>query len=226
MDVQMTFKYTNIKNIILALIVLMVVVFISHHLLNIRTQALIEEKYTNIANEMQFTTQSYIDAKMKSILFIALSLAHDQRYVDAITSSKEVNFELDKFAQNLKHNTEYQNVWIQVSDNKGISLYRSWTDTHGDDLTKVRKDIVQMIQNPQIQSTISTGIFDMTFKAMVPIFSNDTFMGTIEVISKFNSVARQLLNKKYELVLLVDKSYNDQITQPFTKMFLKCFKVK
>ena len=68
----------------------------------------------------------------------------------------------------MRLNTKYKNVWIQVSDNKGISLNRSWTDKHGDDLTKVRKDIVQMIRDPKVKSTISTGIFDMAFKAMVP----------------------------------------------------------
>ena len=45
-------------------------------------------------------------------------------------------------------------------------------------------------------------------------------MGTIEVISKFNSIAKQLLNKGFEPVLLVDKEYTDQIKKPFTKMFL------
>ncbi len=196
------------------------IVFLSHKLLNIRTDALIKDKYTNVAKEMQFTTQSYIDAKKESILFIALSLAHDQRYINAITSSGKANYELDTFSKNLRLNTKYQNVWIQVSDNKGISLYRSWTDKHGDDLTKVRKDIKQMIRNPKIMLTISTGIYDMAFKAMVPIFKDNEFMGTIEVISKFNSIAEQLLNKGFEPVLVVDKTYHDQIKKPFTKMFL------
>ena len=193
----MTLNQAYIKNIVLATLLLIAFLFVSHKLLSIRTEALIKEKYTQVANEIQFMTKSYIDAKKESILFIALSLANDPRYIDAIASSSNINFKLDHFTENLRRNTKYHNVWIQVSDSKGISLYRSWTDKHGDDLTKVRKEIVQMIHDPKIRSTISTGLFDMTFKAMVPIFKDDKFMGTIEVISKFNSISIQLLNNEF-----------------------------
>ncbi len=40
------------------------------------------------------------------------------------------------------------------------------------------------------------------------------------MISKFNSISKQLLNNEFGLVLLVDKAYRDQIKKPFTKMFL------
>ncbi len=220
MGIQMTFFQPSIKNIVLATLLLINFVFISHNLLNIRTQALIKEKYTDTASEILSTTHSYIEAKKESILFIGLSLANDPRFIDAIESSGKTNFMLDRFSENLRLNTNYKNVWIQVSDSKGISRYRSWTDKHGDDLTKVRKDIVQMIRDPKIRSTISTGLYDIAFKAMVPIFKDDKFMGTIEVISKFNSISNQLLNKGFELVLLVDEDYKDQIKKPFTKMFL------
>ncbi len=220
MGIQMTFNQIGLKNILLGLIGLFIILLLSNKLLNLRTEALIKEKYMNVAKEIQFTTQSYIDAKKESIIFIALSLAHDKRYIDAIASSSKANFELDNFSESLRLNTKYKNVWIQVSDNKGISLYRSWTDKRGDDLTKVRKDIVQMIHDPKVKSTISTGIFDMAFKAMVPIFRDNKFMGTIEVISKFNSIAEQLSGKGFEPVLLVDKVYKEQIKKPFTKMFL------
>ena len=96
----MTFNQQSLKNIFLATVGLITIIFISHKLLNIRTEALIKEKYTNVADEIQSTTQSYIDAKKESILFIALSLANDQRYINAIVSSSKADFELDKFSEN------------------------------------------------------------------------------------------------------------------------------
>ena len=84
MGIQMTFIQPSIKNILLSTVVLITIVFISHNLLNIRTQALITEKYTDTANEILSTTHSYIEAKKESILFIGLSLANDPRFIDAI----------------------------------------------------------------------------------------------------------------------------------------------
>jgi len=214
------FRYLNLKTTLVALSISLLVIFISDRLLNIHTQSLINEKYSDIASEIKTTTKSYIDAKSESILFIALSLANDQRYIQAIKQSKVKNFELDNFSKNLSTNTKYKNIWIQVSDQKGISIYRSWTKKRGDDLTKIRKDMAQMIKEPKIQSTISTGIFDMTFKAMVPMFDENNYMGTIEVIAKFNSIALQLQNTGFEPVIMVDRSYKKQIKKPFTKIFL------
>ena len=216
----MSFDQPSKKNIIFTILGLIVFLLIIHSILKIRTNELINQEYTQIAKEIQFTTQSYINAKEESVLFIALSLANDPRFVEMLDTGAAIDVKLDRFTDNLHLNTEYKNVGIQISNNKGISLYRSWTEKHGDDLTGVRKDIVQMIRDPKIRSTISTGIFDMSFKAMVPIYKESKFLGTIEVISKFNSVSMQLLKNGFELVLLVDKSYKDQIQKPFTKMFL------
>jgi len=214
------FKQLKRQNIFISVLILVITLLVSDLLLNIRTKSIIDEKYSSLAQEVKTTTKSYIAAKSESILFIALSLANDQKYIDAIKKSKMKDFHLDKFSKKLQKNTQYKHIWIQVSDEKGISVYRSWTKKRGDDLTKIRKDIVQMLKDPKIKSTISTGIFDMTFKAMVPMFDNEKYMGTIDVIAKFNSIASQLVNIGFEPVILVDKSYKKQITKPFTKMFL------
>jgi len=208
------------KHITLAISAFLLILFISHILLSFRTDTLIDKKYLDHVNKLSDTTETLIKAKSDSILFLALALANDKRYIKSIQESGENNFELDKFSEKLKLLTSYKNVWVQVSDNKGISLYRSWTKKRGDDLSKIRIDIQSMIQSPEIKSIISTGIFDMTFKAMVPIVLDGKFMGTLEVIAKFNSIADQLLDSGHESVILVDKSYKAQIKKPFTKIFI------
>jgi len=212
--------YFRPRGVLLALAVMLLVLFVSNRLLDVRTQKLIDEKYASVADEARATTKALIEAKRESVLFIALSLANDPTYLDAVEKGEAADFDLERFSDRLSLSTNYKNLWIQVSDYRGISLYRSWTKKRGDDLTAVRKDIVQMLAEPKIQSTISTGIFDMTFKAMVPLFKQERFMGTIEVIAKFNSIAEQLQDRGLSPVILVDKSYKEQITKPFTKMFV------
>ncbi len=77
-----------------------------------------------------------------------------------------------------------------------------------------------MLQEPTVIETISTGIFDMTFKSSVPIYDNDRFIGVFEVIGKFNSIVEKLKSRHIESVLLADKHYRDQIKFPFSKRFL------
>lgn len=70
---------------------------------------------------------------------------------------------------------------VQVLINKYIKLMLLVDDEQ----SNVHMAVVEMML---FKSTISTGIFDMTFKSMVPIFKDNVFMGTIEVISLQHAV--------------------------------------
>jgi diguanylate cyclase (GGDEF)-like protein len=210
----------GLQHLIVTLIGFMMISVIVYQLVNLRTGMIIAEKYADYAKNLQETTQSYIEAKSESTRFIALSLANDRQFIDVLSASNDQAIDMDPFVQSVNRYTKYKHIWIQISDKHGISRYRSWTDKRGDDLSKVRKDIIQMINNPKVTSTISTGIFDMTFKAMVPLYNKEKFIGTVEVITKFNSIAEQFIVDGFETVILVDKSYREQIKKPYTKIFL------
>lgn len=115
---------------------------------------------------------------------------------------------------------------MQLIDQHGVVLSRSWTSISGENLAQVRDDVKQMLANPKIQSTISAGHFDLSFKAMVPLYDNQAqFIGFLEVITHFNSIAEKLQQLGYESVVLVDKSYFDQLTRPFSKKFIQQYYV-
>ena len=80
----------------------------------------------------------------------------------------------------------------QIVDKNGYSFYRSWTNKVNDHAASARLDIADMIKNPQPKRGISTGRFDMTFKTMIPLYNGKEFIGIIEMISKFNSIAKLL----------------------------------
>ena len=64
-----------------------------------------------------------------------------------------------------------------------------------------------MIKEPKVMTSISTGKYDMTFKAMVPIYDNEKFIGIFEVITHFNSIAKTLKEGNIDAIFIVDKKY-------------------
>lgn len=75
-------------------------------------------------------------------------------------------------------------------------------------MLNARKDIATMLIQPKPREHISTGKFDMTFKTMRPIYHNGEFIGMIEMVTHFNSIAQKLVEKKkIEPVFIVDESY-------------------
>lgn len=187
---------------------------------NYKVDDLRYEKYKDISTDMQNRLKGLIKEKQEATLVVSFAIANNQSIRDALLQNTISDLNLDKFSDELSKYTSLQNSWFQLSTHDGKSFYRSWTDKRGDDLKGIRKDIVEMINNPVPTSSISPGLFNLTFKAMVPIFENDRFIGTIETISNFDSVAKIMRDSGYETLILVDKSYKKLLLNPSSKSYI------
>ncbi len=182
-----------------------------------------KESYNQLSESIHNDLKILMFEKQNATLAIAMSLAQDKALKEALRQNDPSLIDLKKFSADLRRNTKFKNVWFQVSDKDGVSFTRSWTDKRGDSLYDLRSDVREMIANPHVMSTISTGStgkFDMTFKSMVPIFDDKEFIGMFEVITHFNSIDRRLQSKGYRSVILVDEKYKKQLKFPFTKKFV------
>jgi signal transduction histidine kinase len=169
-------------------------------------------------NEKKF--KSFIHNQQEATLAIALVLSKNQNIYELLLHETSLDESVKNIDTLLHENTQYKSAWIHIINKQGKSLYRSWTTKTGDNILPMRKDLQQMIQKPQIMNTISTGIFDMTFKSMVPIFKENEFIGSIEIITKFNSLANKIKMDNIEPIILVDKSYKKQLVSPFSNRFI------
>jgi len=181
----------------------------------------LQERYNNAANEIRQQTQLLINEKKEAILSIALSMSRDSGLLRALQNNTFSHLQLTAIARQLKTHTHLKNIWFQIINKKGTSVYRSWTKKRGDNISLARFDIAAILQKPEIKTTISTGKFALTFKAIVPIYDNTDFKGVFEVIAQFNSIASKLEERGINAVFLVDKSYRKQLTKAKPKRFIE-----
>lgn len=183
---------------------------------------LLHKKYNAISNNLDDKINSLIQKKKNATLAFTITLANNAEVSEILNSKQYTKDSLNKLSLVLRKETDFKNVWFQVINKDGISLYRSWSDKKGDDLSNVRTDLKEMIKTPKIQSTISVGKYDMTFKAMVPVFKEGKFEGVIESITHFNSISRGLRKTDlFDPVIVVDKKYTNQLKKnAFTKIFV------
>ncbi|MDY0327581.1 MAG: ATP-binding protein [Arcobacteraceae bacterium] len=215
----------NKKAIYLLLFVVALVLIYGYIDIKNRFATIENEKYTIVANSLQERVQNLITDKQSSTLAIALALSQNNDIVTTIKNQVFDTIPLGKISADLKTLTDYKNVWIQLIDVHGTSLYRSWTPNTGDNLYDIRSDLREVIRTKQLNSTISVGIFSMTFKSMVPIFDNEELVGVIEIITHFNSIAKKLEEDNIKSVVLVDKQFKKQLTRPITKQFINDYYV-
>lgn len=217
----MTEKRKNINYLLYTVIITLIVfsLFAFKELLG-SIENIEEDIFQTQAHTNEKNMQSLMSDKQNSTLSIALVLSQDRSVQNFLLNGEGVKVQMQQLSELLKEKTHYRSTWIHIIDKNGISLYRSWTKKAGDNVLNVRKDLQKMHQNPKIMNTISTGIFDMTFKSMVPIFKNEAFIGSVEVITKFNSITKKIQADGIEPIILVDKAYKNQLRKPYTKLFI------
>ncbi|QFR50219.1 diguanylate cyclase [Sulfurimonas lithotrophica] len=187
---------------------------------NTKKYELKNQRYDTQAKLMQKRVSEMILSKQKATVAIAIALAGDGFLAQNI-KSKNIS---DKYYKNLsakfRKNTLYKNIWIQIIDKNLNSLYRSWTDKKGDNLRDIRKDIADAINKKEVIYSISVGKFDLSIKAIVPIFEDKEIVGALEVISHFNSIEKQMKKFDVDSMVVLDKKYTKQLKYPYTNIFV------
>ena len=161
-----------------------------------------------------------IEQKQKSSLAIALSIANDKSLVELIKQKEIPNDYYKNLISLFQKETLYQNVWIQLVDKNAISLYRSWSPLKGDALMADEDDLQNLTSTKSAYHTIAVGKFDLSLKSIVPIFDHNSFIGSLDLITHFNSISKDLKNSKIDSVVLLKKEYKKNLIYPFTKIFL------
>lgn len=190
-----------------------------YYILN-KQKTLLTSIYDSTNTNILKLTEIFLKNKRDTTLSIALALAKDNELQKIIINQEYDKFNYKEISEQMRDNTKFKNIWIQIVDNKGNSIYRSWIDKKGDNLL-FRKDLKNFIENKKISTSISVALFSMTIKARAPIIDkDDNFLGAIEVISHFDSIANDLKNNNIDSLVITDKKYREILKFPYTNIFI------
>ena len=177
--------------------------------------------HLNIIN----TTENLIKDKLNTTLAIALSLAKNDSLHQIMKDKDYDKLDYTQISAEIKENSKYKKVWFQIVDKEGSSKYRSWTDKKGDNIL-FRKDLNSTFKNQKVSTSISVGLFNLTLKARTPIFDNNkNFLGALEVITHFDSIAEDLKRNSVDSLVVTDKKYKDVLKYPINNTFINDYYV-
>ena len=185
-----------------------------------KQKILLDSTYNLTNTNILKLTEKFLDNKINTTLAIALSLVKDYELHKLMATQEYDKFNYSDISQQIKDNTKFKNIWIQIIDKNGNSIYRSWSDKKGDNLF-FRKDLKNFVEDKKVSTSISVGLYSMTIKARAPIIDEENnFLGALEIIGQFNSIANDLKENKIDSVIIADKKYNEIIQLPFSKIFI------
>lgn len=209
------------KKLLFILTLLFFIIILLFFIYENKKEELTTEVYNFKTQEIKKLFADEVSKKKGNTSAITYLISRDNSVREALLKNDRNLINFQEELENIQHFSDNKNLWIQIIDKNGYSFYRSWTNKIGDYAAAARLDIADMIKNPREMITISTGRFDMTFKTMLPIYDkNKNFIGMIEMISKFNSIAQEFKNKNIEPLFVLHEEYTNRFIEPFTKLFI------
>lgn len=205
--------------LVLYIILFMGILFFVNQSTKKQVQTYKLQQNTNLSYNIHTEVSTLINEKKDATLAMAISLASNDLFKTALKNNSYEDISLKDITNNYENHTVFKNIWLQILDKNGKSFLRSWTDKKGDDLS-FREDVKMILNDKQIRTTISVGIFSISFKSMVPILENGELLGVFEIISHFNSIERKLFQSGYNSIVVADKKFEKQLTNSITKTFV------
>lgn len=102
----------------------------------------------------------------------------------------------------------YGDIRIHIHSKDLKSIIRSWEDSlYGDNLQYFRHTIYEAMQTKKPTSGIEIGRCGPFIRGVSPIFLNDEFNGSVEVMVDFKSLYELAKRQGYELFILIKDNY-------------------
>lgn len=178
------------------------------------------QNYKQQAQNMNVRVAQMIYEKQKATIAIGLVLVQDKSFAQKLKHRRIDDHYYKALVERLRQETEYKNIWVNIVDNKLNSVYRSWIDKRGDNLTNIRPDMVEVLRTKKVKYTLSSGKFTVAIKALIPVMQNGEIVGILELISHFNSIALTLQKFHIDSVVVLNKTYTQKLQYPFTEKFI------
>jgi len=173
--------------------------------------------YSKLASKIIHKLQVLIEEKTNATLTIALALSENSHLQQALIEKQDIGEYLKGFSLRLRQETEFKNVWFELVEKNGEVVSRSWSSLRGDNLFAMR----ELNDITKVHTLIDVDRFNLSFRAFVPFYDESRqFIGFLETITHFNSIAKKIAQEGFEPVIVVDKHYAKRLKLPFEKYFI------
>lgn len=204
----MNIKLKFIKSAVALTVFLLILFFIANYFIGQRENTLLKNTYIAASNNIENKVNVLIEEKTNSTSALALALSKNYELINSLNSNEP----LQKISEDLRENSNFKNVWIELYDKNGKNRFNSWTEKLRSDTLKPKKSL---------EKGIKADNFGLVFFSYAPIFENDNFLGFIKVSTKFNSIAKTLKEYDFDVAVLVNKEQSKNIKEGFTNNFLQ-----
>jgi hypothetical protein len=150
-----------------------------------------------------------ISYQKKNSLSLAILFSKNQNIIDALEENKpdKLKDELTNLLSSISLYAKQQNIQIQVNTKDLKVFVRSWEDKDaGLNLATFRKGLVKVKATKEPFVSYELGK-RFNIKAISPIFKNNNYIGSLEVIMDYSSLKERLKIAKIDMIPLLNSKF-------------------
>lgn len=191
--------------------------FLAHAYEVREAEQLLASLYAKEAGLIKSKAAALIEEKKNATLALALALAlsQDGEIKRQLKEQKADAPWLTQLSLYFRDHSHFKNLWIRLLGQDGKVLAQSWSANPADTTAGQ-----PFFDRPEVELRVDSQ--DLGFHATSPV--RDTkghSLGSLVLISHFNSISQQLEALGYESLILVQPSYRASISQPLSKTFIE-----
>ncbi|QEZ89349.1 Cache sensor-containing MCP-domain signal transduction protein (chemoreceptor zinc-binding domain) [Aliarcobacter cibarius] len=197
-------KFT-LTNVVVTVIVLIVGFFI----LNKYKNDLRDEIYSDVIVNLNSLSELRIGSKLDVGISNATSIANDSNIQEALNlKDRDLAIKtIGSLSSKMKEQTPFKNIQIHIHTSDNHSFLRSWKPSEfGDDLSSFRPSVVKVNSEKKAINGFEIGNDGLSLRAVVPIFKDKNYVGSLEFMQGINSVANDFDKEGRGFLLLMDSN--------------------
>ena len=222
MKVFKLFRNTSLLNkVIIPLIIINIISFITFFFLfRYMSEKEIGEKLNTDLGTINIEIENSYKTIREKSLMAATALAYNPAVVQAYeayyttynldSSSRILDKNIQQITNSLEKSFEEQ-IQIHFHTPPGISFYRSWINTKGDDLTSFRTSLNELYLTEKPVTGFESGRDGFVIRGIHPVFDeNNTMLGSVEIFFPISEILKNIYytNTKSVSFLMLKSSLN------------------
>ncbi len=216
-------KTTISKKIIKKLLILSaIVITIAFLIAYIATIEVENDVYMQTKTNLQSEFNDLLKYKLTLAKTNAISLASNSAIKEGLkTDNRELVINILKdLKKSFRENTDLKDLKIHIHTKDIKSFVRSWKlDKYGDDLKNFRNTIKYVKYTKKALSATEVGRAGLVIRGLAPILEDNEYLGSLEFIQDYDSIAQKFASRGEELLVLTDKKFMRQDTIASKKNF-------
>lgn len=169
--------------------------------------------YEKEKETLKVYVNNQLDGKYDIAITNAINIASNFYVIDALVNNDRTLAikGLNELVKTYKEKTDFKNIQIHIHTKDIKSFLREWMpNKFGDELSSFRHTIKKVKETKEPLTAIEMGVAGMTLRGVAPIIKNGEYLGSVEFIQSFGSIATNAKKDlKASVIFLTDKTHLD-----------------